>query len=174
MVFNATFNNMSTLSPNLNTNTILGGRGGRDRMVVGFATTYASSAYHHWCCEVKSRFSGGRSRNTRREPLTMGKQLVDFITCDWESSAPFLAHLANGRLEVGITGHNCGRGPSKDHSTKVWFKLAQWLQRSWLKCEKLTMRWNFNCSYMARSSLTYIPCFSVKFFFQPIYTDYAN
>ena len=34
--------------------------------------------------------------------------------------------------------------------------------------------WNFNCSYMARSSLTYIPGFFVKFFFQPIYTDYAN
>jgi hypothetical protein len=32
----------------------------------------------------------------------------------------------------------------------------------------------FNCSYMASSSLTYIPGFSVKFFFQPIYTDYAN
>jgi hypothetical protein len=29
-------------------------------------------------------------------------------------------------------------------------------------------RANFNCSYMARSSLTYIPDFSVKFFFQPI------
>ena len=28
----------------------------------------------------------------------------------------------------------------KDHSTKVWFKLALWLQRSWLKCEKLTDR----------------------------------
>ena len=27
-------------------------------------------------------------------------------------------------------GHNFGRGPSKDYSTKVWFKLAQWLQRS--------------------------------------------
>jgi hypothetical protein len=40
-------------------------------------------------------------------------------------------------LEVGITGHIYGRGTSKDHSTKVWFKLAQWLQRSWLKCEKL-------------------------------------
>jgi hypothetical protein len=26
-------------------------------------------------------FSGGRSRSTRREPLTMGKQLVSFITC---------------------------------------------------------------------------------------------
>ena len=34
--------------------------------------------------------------------------------------------------------------------------------------------WNFNCSYMARSSLAYIPGFSVKFFFQPIYTNYAN
>jgi hypothetical protein len=27
------------------------GRRGRDRMVVGFTTTYAISAYHHWCCE---------------------------------------------------------------------------------------------------------------------------
>jgi hypothetical protein len=26
------------------------GRCGRDRMVVGFTTTYAISAYHHWCC----------------------------------------------------------------------------------------------------------------------------
>jgi hypothetical protein len=23
-----------------------------------------------------------------------------------------------------------GRGPAKDHSTKVWFKLARWLRRS--------------------------------------------
>jgi len=29
--------------------------GGRDRMVVGFTTTYAISAYHHWCCEFESR-----------------------------------------------------------------------------------------------------------------------
>jgi hypothetical protein len=33
---------------------------------------------------------------------------------------------------------------------------------------------DLNCSYMARNSLTYILGFSVKFFFQPIYTDYAN
>jgi hypothetical protein len=34
---------------------------------------------------------------------------------------------------------------------------------------------NFNCSYKAMSSLAYIYSgFSVKFFFQPIYTDYAN
>ena len=56
------------------------------------------------------------------------------------SSPPFFLFLAwwPSWLEVGITGHNFGRGPSKGHSTKVWFKLAQWLQRSWLKCEKLT------------------------------------
>jgi hypothetical protein len=34
-------------------------------------------------------FSGGRSWNTRREPPTMGKQPVNFITCGCESSAPF-------------------------------------------------------------------------------------
>jgi hypothetical protein len=38
----------------------------------------------------------------------------------------------------------------------------------------LKMSSNFNCSYMRRSSLTYIPGFSVKFLFQPIYTDYAK
>jgi hypothetical protein len=32
---------------------------------------------------------GGRSWSTRREPPTMGKQLVNFITCDCKSSAPF-------------------------------------------------------------------------------------
>jgi hypothetical protein len=34
-------------------------------------------------------FSGGGSRSTRRETPTMGKQLVNFITCGCKSSAPF-------------------------------------------------------------------------------------
>jgi hypothetical protein len=34
--------------------------------------------------------SGGRSRSTRGEPPTMGKQLVEFIAYGCESSAPFL------------------------------------------------------------------------------------
>jgi hypothetical protein len=38
-------------------------------------------------------------------------------------------------LEVGITGHNFGRGPSKDYSTKVWLQLAQWFLRRRLLCE---------------------------------------
>ena len=42
--------------------------------------------------------SGGQSRSSRREPPTMGKQLVNFITCDCESSARFLADLAKGHV----------------------------------------------------------------------------
>jgi hypothetical protein len=34
-------------------------RRGRDLMVVGFKTTYAISAYHHWCCEFESRSEQG-------------------------------------------------------------------------------------------------------------------
>ena len=39
---------------------------------------------------MATSFSGGRSRSTLREPPTMGKQLVNFITCGCQSSAPFL------------------------------------------------------------------------------------
>jgi hypothetical protein len=38
---------------------------------------------------MATRFSGGRSRSTLREPPTMGKQLVNVITCGFELSAPF-------------------------------------------------------------------------------------
>jgi hypothetical protein len=35
------------------------GRCGCDRMVVGFTTTYAIGANHHWCCEFESRSGRG-------------------------------------------------------------------------------------------------------------------
>jgi hypothetical protein len=34
-------------------------RRSRDRMLVGFTTIYALSAYHHWCCEFESRSGQG-------------------------------------------------------------------------------------------------------------------
>jgi hypothetical protein len=37
---------------------------------------------------MATSFNGERSRSTRREPPTIGKQLVSFITCGCESSAP--------------------------------------------------------------------------------------
>ena len=38
---------------------LIRGRRGRDRMVVGFTTTYAISVYHHKSCEFESRLWRG-------------------------------------------------------------------------------------------------------------------
>ena len=50
-------------------------------------------------------------------------------------SSPFFLFLAwcPSWLEVGINGHNFGRGPYKYHSIKVWLQLAQWFLRRRLK-----------------------------------------
>jgi hypothetical protein len=50
---------------------------------------------------------------------------------------PFFLFLAwwPSWLEVGITGHNFGRGPSKDHSIKVLLQLVQWFLRRRFLCE---------------------------------------
>ena len=50
---------------------------------------------------------------------------------------PFFLFLAwrPSWLEVGITGHNFGKGPSKDYSTKVWLQLAQRFPRRRFLCE---------------------------------------
>jgi len=42
-------------------------------------------------------FSDGKSQSPRREPPGMGKQLINFITCSCESSAPFLVIYKAGR-----------------------------------------------------------------------------
>jgi hypothetical protein len=61
---------------------------------------------------MATSFSGGRSRSTRRETPTIGKQLVNFITYVCESSAPFfntnvytvdiihLLHAGEGNMKI--------------------------------------------------------------------------
>ena len=49
----------------------------------------SSGITEYFSCIMTTSFSGGRSGSTRREPPTMGKQLVNCITCGWELSAPF-------------------------------------------------------------------------------------
>jgi hypothetical protein len=78
-------------------------------------------------------------------PCSCSKNLSSFwliLKQQWtiKISSPFFLFLAwwSSWLEVGITGQNFGRGPSKDHTTKVWSKLAQWFLRRRLKCEKFT------------------------------------
>ena len=62
-----------------------------------FISTYGTSWFDLLCLTPFSaifqlyygdQFLSGR--RSRREPPTMGKQLVNFITCGCESSAPFL------------------------------------------------------------------------------------
>ena len=48
---------------------------------------------------MATSFSG---EGSRREPPTTGKQLVIFITCGCESTAPFLAHLAKGNVSFCV------------------------------------------------------------------------
>jgi hypothetical protein len=46
---------------------------------------------------MATSFSGGGSRSTWREPQTMGKQLVNFITCGCETIASFFVIYKAGR-----------------------------------------------------------------------------
>jgi hypothetical protein len=54
-------------------------------------------------------------------------------------SSPLFLFLAwrTSWLEVRITGHIFACGPSKDHSTKVWLQLDQWLLKRRFLCEFL-------------------------------------
>ena len=54
-----------------------GGRRGRDRMVVGFTTTYVISAYHHWCCELE--FQSGRGVHDVIKFVSDLRQVCDFL-----------------------------------------------------------------------------------------------
>jgi hypothetical protein len=55
-------------------------------------------------------------------------------------SSPLFSIFSLAAILVGSRDHRTlfGRGPSKDHSTKVWLQLAQWFLRRRLKCEMLT------------------------------------
>ena len=64
----------------------------RDRLVVGFITTYAISAYHHWCCELESR-SG----------LGVQHYVIKFVSNLWQVGG-FLRVLTNkiGRHNITV------------------------------------------------------------------------
>ena len=64
----------------LNLDSVYGGRGGADRMVVGFTTTHAISAYHHWCCEFQFRPGRGAQHYVIK--------FVWLVTGQWFSPGP--------------------------------------------------------------------------------------
>jgi hypothetical protein len=96
--------------------------------------------------------------------------VVGFITTTRGSQEPVIAHLFLiwhlKLIENGGVTHNFESGPPKDH-----FNLNFWATDFDVISALLhiKMNWNFNCSYMAISSLTYIMGFSVRFI-QPVYS----
>ena len=69
---------------------------------------------------------------------------------------------------------NCVRQPRPPFKMAAVTKNRNLFNCPLLLFFKIKMSSNFNCSYMTMSRLTNILGFSVKFFFQPIYTDYTN
>ncbi len=78
-------------------------------------------------------------------PCSCSKNLSSFrfiIKQQWtiKISSPLFSIFSLAPILVGSRVHRThfGRGPSKDHSTKVWLQLAEWFLRRRLKCEMLT------------------------------------
>ena len=81
-------------------------------------------------------FSGGGSRSTRREPPTMDKQLVNFITCDCESNAHFLAHLAKDHVSF------CHHLASVVRRKLSHLNLL--LRNHWANCNQTLVEWSLD------------------------------
>jgi hypothetical protein len=81
--------------------------GGRDRMIVGFTTTYANSAYHHWRCEFEPHSWISIFKFT-----VIIEHLISFITLFWVRATWCLTPLSTifqlyrGVLWVEETGEN--------------------------------------------------------------------
>ena len=90
--------------------------------------------------KCRTQFWKGTTQGSFQQSLVEIGSVVSERKIFFKFHSPFFLFLAwwPSWLKIRIIRHNFRRGPSKDHSTKVWFKLALWLQRSWLKCEKLT------------------------------------
>jgi hypothetical protein len=74
-------------------------------------------------------FSGGRSRSTWREPPTMSKQLVNFITCGCELSAPFFV-IYKAVLVIGLY---------EDNKVIITMKLKMKLSSNFIKISIIKM-----------------------------------
>ena len=87
----------------------------------------------HW----RTQFWKGTTQGSFQQSLVEIGSVVSEEKIFFLILSPFFLFLAWRQiwLEVGITGHNFGRGPTKDHSTKVWLQLAQWFLRRRFLCE---------------------------------------
>ena len=97
------------------------GRRGHDHMVVGFTTTYAISAYHHWYCGFDSCSGQG-----------VQHYVIKFVSDLWQvsgfyGSSGFLHQYNCNIVESGIKHHKTK--PNQLYSSSplfVWGRLYAW------------------------------------------------
>jgi hypothetical protein len=84
-----------------------------------------------------TQFWKGTTQGSFQQSLVEIGSVVSEEKIFFKFHPPFFLFLAwwPSWMEVGITGHNFGRGPSKDHSTNVLLQLAQWFLRRRFLCE---------------------------------------
>jgi hypothetical protein len=87
--------------------------------------------------KCRTRFWKGTTQGSFQQSLVEIGSVVSEEKILFKFHPPFFLFLTwwPSWLEVGITRHNFGRGPSKDHSTKVLLQLAQWFLRRRFLCE---------------------------------------
>ena len=70
-------------------------------------------------------WKGSTQRSFQQSVVEIGSVVSDKNIC-LKFIPPFFLFLAwrPSWLKVRITGHNFGRGPSKDHSTKIWLQVV--------------------------------------------------
>ena len=87
--------------------------------------------------KCRTQFWKGTTQGSFQQSLVEIGSVVSKEKIFFKLHPPFFLLLAwrPSWLEVGITGHNFGRGPSKNHSIKVWLQLAQWFLRRRFLCE---------------------------------------
>ena len=86
----------------------------------------------HWWTLWKGTTQGSFQQSLVEIGSVVSEEKIFFLI-----SSPLFLFLAwwPSWSEGGITGHNFGRGPFKDHSTKVWLQLTQWFLRRRFVCE---------------------------------------
>ena len=87
--------------------------------------------------QCRIQFWKGTTQGSSQQSLVEIGSVVSEENIFFKLQPPFFLFLAwrPSWLRVGITGHNFGRGLSKDHSTKVWLELTQWLLKRTFLCE---------------------------------------
>ena len=79
-----------------------------DHMVVGFTTTYAISAHHHWCCEFESR-SGWGVRHYVIKFVSDLRQVGDFLRVLWFPPPMKLTAKLYLNIESGVKHHQTNK-----------------------------------------------------------------